>query len=122
MILEIAMLNVVPGRTESFEASFREASAIIASIRGYVRHELQRCTLWFAHRRRHHVESDAEGRRWCSACMAIFPETKALTFRMSKRGRKPGRMSSESTRIDMVSCMICQKTSSTSRFMRLPGK
>jgi len=43
MILEIAMLNVRPGQTTDFEAAFARAQAIISSMPGYVRHELQRC-------------------------------------------------------------------------------
>lgn len=43
MILEVAILNVVPGRQADFESAFRTASALIASIPGYVSHELQRC-------------------------------------------------------------------------------
>lgn len=43
MILEVAMLNVKPGETDAFEAAFREASAIIASMPGYRGHRLHRC-------------------------------------------------------------------------------
>ncbi len=43
MILEIAILNVIAGRELEFEASFRQASGIIASMKGYVSHQLQRC-------------------------------------------------------------------------------
>ncbi len=43
MILEVATLDVRPGQEVAFEAAFREASAIISSMRGYVSHELQRC-------------------------------------------------------------------------------
>ena len=43
IILEIAMLQVVPGKAEAFESDFRIASKIISSMNGYVRHELQRC-------------------------------------------------------------------------------
>ena len=43
MILEAAMLQVRPGMEEAFEAAFRRASPIIASIDGYVSHELHRC-------------------------------------------------------------------------------
>ncbi|WP_314585199.1 antibiotic biosynthesis monooxygenase [Paenibacillus terrigena] len=43
MILEVAMLQVKPGLSESFEESFREASKIISNMRGYVHHELQKC-------------------------------------------------------------------------------
>ncbi|MEQ8858197.1 MAG: antibiotic biosynthesis monooxygenase [Pseudomonadales bacterium] len=43
MILEAAMLSVVPGREAEFEAAFREAQPIIASMRGYLDHRLERC-------------------------------------------------------------------------------
>jgi heme-degrading monooxygenase HmoA len=43
MILETAVLDVKPGREAEFEASFREARAIIASMPGYLSHELLRC-------------------------------------------------------------------------------
>ena len=43
MILEIAMLNVRPGRSADFEAAFTQAQRIISSMPGYVQHELQRC-------------------------------------------------------------------------------
>lgn len=43
MILEAAMLQVKPGRTEDFERDFRLASTYIGQIEGYLNHELQRC-------------------------------------------------------------------------------
>ncbi|WP_405106713.1 antibiotic biosynthesis monooxygenase [Paenibacillus sp. FSL K6-1217] len=43
MITEAAMLQVKPGFTRQFEQSFREASPLIASIDGYLGHELQHC-------------------------------------------------------------------------------
>ncbi len=43
MILEVAILDVKPGEASSFEATFAEAQKIIASIPGYVSHQLQRC-------------------------------------------------------------------------------
>lgn len=43
MILEVAILNVRPGQEAAFEQAFAEASPIIASMRGYISHELQRC-------------------------------------------------------------------------------
>ncbi|NNC64788.1 MAG: antibiotic biosynthesis monooxygenase [Gammaproteobacteria bacterium] len=43
MILEIATLNVIPGREEEFEQVFVEAQKIISSMSGYVSHELRRC-------------------------------------------------------------------------------
>jgi heme-degrading monooxygenase HmoA len=43
MILEVAMLNVRPGQGADFESAFRHASTIIASMPGYLDHELHRC-------------------------------------------------------------------------------
>lgn len=43
MILEVAMLDVRPGRAAEFEAAFARASSIIAGSPGYVAHELRRC-------------------------------------------------------------------------------
>ena len=43
MILEVAILDVVPGREAEFEAAFAEAKGIIASMSGYLDHDLQRC-------------------------------------------------------------------------------
>ena len=43
MILEVAILDVKPGQQAEFEAAFAQAQAIIASMKGYISHELQRC-------------------------------------------------------------------------------
>lgn len=43
MVLEVAILNIRPGQTVQFEAAFRQAQGIIASMPGYIGHELQRC-------------------------------------------------------------------------------
>lgn len=43
MILEVAQLDVIAGQDAAFEAAFAQAQAIIASMDGYVSHELQRC-------------------------------------------------------------------------------
>lgn len=43
MILEAVMLTVRPGMEEEYEEAFRQASEIIASMKGYISHELQRC-------------------------------------------------------------------------------
>jgi heme-degrading monooxygenase HmoA len=43
MILEVATLNVRPGRAAEFEQAFREAQRIISSMKGYVSHQLHRC-------------------------------------------------------------------------------
>jgi heme-degrading monooxygenase HmoA len=43
MILEIAPLQIRSGQSAEFEAAFRTAQPIIASIPGYISHELRRC-------------------------------------------------------------------------------
>ena len=43
MVLEIATLNVIPGKEQEFEQTFVEAQKIISSMSGYVGHELRRC-------------------------------------------------------------------------------
>jgi heme-degrading monooxygenase HmoA len=43
MIHEIVVLNVRAGQEADFETAFRQASPLIASIGGYIGHELQRC-------------------------------------------------------------------------------
>lgn len=43
MILEVAILDVIPGQEVEFQAAFGTASSIISSMPGYVSHQLQRC-------------------------------------------------------------------------------
>ena len=43
MILEMAILDVRVGLEGEFEAAFARASSIIASMPGYISHQLQRC-------------------------------------------------------------------------------
>jgi heme-degrading monooxygenase HmoA len=43
MILEVAILDVMPGRESEFEAAFTQAEEIISSASGHVRHQLKRC-------------------------------------------------------------------------------
>lgn len=43
MILEVAPLYIRPGQADEFERAFSEAQALIASVPGYLSHELQRC-------------------------------------------------------------------------------
>lgn len=43
MILEIAHLTVRAGQNEAFEQAFSEAQKIIASMPGYISHELGHC-------------------------------------------------------------------------------
>lgn len=42
-VLEVAILHVIAGQREAFEAAFAEAQSIISSMDGYLGHELQRC-------------------------------------------------------------------------------
>lgn len=42
-VLEVAILHVVAGKEAAFESAFAEAKRIIASMEGYIGHELQRC-------------------------------------------------------------------------------
>ena len=43
MILEVAVLEVRHGQEREFESAFNAAQKIIASMPGYLGHELQRC-------------------------------------------------------------------------------
>ena len=43
MILEVAILDVIPGREAEFESTFDKAQDIISGMGGYVSHELQKC-------------------------------------------------------------------------------
>jgi heme-degrading monooxygenase HmoA len=43
MVLEVAILDVKTGQNEEFVAAFQQAAPLIASIPGYVLHELQHC-------------------------------------------------------------------------------
>ena len=43
MVLEVAILDVKPGLSDDFEASFTQAQMIISPMKGYVSHQLQRC-------------------------------------------------------------------------------
>ncbi|AUT00574.1 antibiotic biosynthesis monooxygenase [Nostoc sp. CENA543] len=43
MILEAVMLYVKHGMEQDFEGAFQEASNIIASMNGYISHELHKC-------------------------------------------------------------------------------
>ena len=42
-VLEVAMLNVIPGRESDFELAFKQASKIISSMNGFIHLQLQRC-------------------------------------------------------------------------------
>jgi len=41
MILEAAILDVIPGKEAEFESAFAKASPLIASTDGYISHQLQ---------------------------------------------------------------------------------
>jgi heme-degrading monooxygenase HmoA len=43
MILELAVLHVVPGRADEFRQAFRQAEPLIAAAAGHLGHELHRC-------------------------------------------------------------------------------
>ena len=43
MILEVAILDVKPDEEAEFESTFARAQNIIASMPGYVSHQLQKC-------------------------------------------------------------------------------
>lgn len=43
MILEVAILDIIPGKESDFQADFSIAQSIISSIKGYISHELKRC-------------------------------------------------------------------------------
>ncbi len=43
MILEVAVLDVIPGQTSAFESAFREAQEILSGMPGYLSHQLQTC-------------------------------------------------------------------------------
>jgi heme-degrading monooxygenase HmoA len=43
MVLEIATLTIRTGQCSIFEAAFKKAEFIIASMPGYLSHELKRC-------------------------------------------------------------------------------
>ncbi|HRH78042.1 MAG TPA: antibiotic biosynthesis monooxygenase [Cellvibrionaceae bacterium] len=43
MILEVALLDVKPNQEAQFEKAFAQAQHIIASMPGYLSHQLQRC-------------------------------------------------------------------------------
>ncbi|MEE3328191.1 MAG: antibiotic biosynthesis monooxygenase [Myxococcota bacterium] len=43
MTLEVAILDVIPDHVDRFEADFKKAQLIIASMQGYRSHALRRC-------------------------------------------------------------------------------
>lgn len=42
MILEVAILNIKKGQSNSFEKDFQKAKSIISSMKGYVSHQLKK--------------------------------------------------------------------------------
>jgi len=42
MILEVAMLEVIPTKIKEFERAFGKTQTIIMSMNGYISHELQK--------------------------------------------------------------------------------
>jgi len=43
MVLEVAILDVEPGREPDFERAFGQAQRLLTETPGYVSHQLQRC-------------------------------------------------------------------------------
>ncbi|WP_183563698.1 antibiotic biosynthesis monooxygenase family protein [Mucilaginibacter sp. SP1R1] len=43
MILEVAILNVIPGQQDAFVKAFSKAQAIISKMTGYISHQLKQC-------------------------------------------------------------------------------
>ena len=43
MILEVAILDVIPDQQKCFEADFAKAQTIISAMSGYISHSLKRC-------------------------------------------------------------------------------
>ena len=74
-VLEIATLNVIKNKTLEFEEAFKLAAPIIASMSGYVKHELHQCLedsnqyvllVWWKTLEAHTVEfrQSAEYQKW----------------------------------------------------------
>jgi heme-degrading monooxygenase HmoA len=43
MILEVAILNVIPAQEQQFEKDFATAGQYISSVTGYIKHSLSKC-------------------------------------------------------------------------------
>ena len=43
VILEVAVLDVVPGQESEFQQAFTKAQGIISEMQGYIDHQLSRC-------------------------------------------------------------------------------
>lgn len=44
MVLEVAILNIIPGQENAFLKAFSMAQRIISKMTGYISHQLKRCT------------------------------------------------------------------------------
>ncbi|BAJ01108.1 antibiotic biosynthesis monooxygenase family protein [Shewanella violacea] len=88
MILEVAILDVKPHLTQDFEAAFEQAQKIIAGMKGYISHQLQKCleketryillVNWQAlEDHTHDFRGSPEYREWCASLHHFyepFPE------------------------------------------------
>ena len=43
MVLEVAILDVLPGMQKAFEADFKIAERTISNVPGYIKHDLKSC-------------------------------------------------------------------------------
>ncbi len=43
MVLEVAILNIIPGQEDAFLKAFSQAQVIISKMSGYISHQLKRC-------------------------------------------------------------------------------
>ena len=43
LVLEVAVLDVIPGQQQGFEAAFAQAESIVTQSEGYITHRLERC-------------------------------------------------------------------------------
>ncbi len=43
MILEVAILNIIPGKEDEFLKAFQTAKVIISKMKGYISDDLKRC-------------------------------------------------------------------------------
>ncbi len=75
MVLEAAVLDLIPNRSSDFEEAFAEAQEILSSMPGYRRHELKCCVetadrylllVWWQDLESHAVgfRGSAEYQRW----------------------------------------------------------
>lgn len=43
MILEVAVLDIIPNQCKAFEQAFSQAQVILSAMQGYIAHDLKRC-------------------------------------------------------------------------------